>query len=208
MALYEVVYIARQDLTAEDVDNLTEKLSKIITDGKGKVISKEYWGLRNLAYKVKKNTRGHYVLLNIESEFSAVAELNRVMGFNEDIIRNVTLRNNFSVEESPLFASTTAKDFKAGKVSKKEDNSRGNSGRISDPIGAIRRKPWHCGRDRDGDQRVGDLQHSDLGGNQRHDAREMGATEGGEEGFYLWRQRSQFHWATCGLPSGPSVYAD
>ncbi len=124
MALYETVFIARQDLTAEDVDNLTEKLSKIITDGKGKVISKEYWGLRNLAYKVKKNTRGHYVLLNIESDFAAVAELNRVMGFNEDIIRNVTLRNNFSVEESPLFASTTAKDFKAGKVSKKEDNSK------------------------------------------------------------------------------------
>ncbi|NBV05967.1 MAG: 30S ribosomal protein S6, partial [Proteobacteria bacterium] len=62
MALYETVFIARQDLTAEDVDALSSKLAKIITDANGKLVSKEYWGLRNLAYKVKKNSRGHYVL--------------------------------------------------------------------------------------------------------------------------------------------------
>jgi small subunit ribosomal protein S6 len=58
MPLYETVFIARQDLTADDVDALAAKLSKIITDGKGKIVSKEYWGLRNLSYKVKKNSRG------------------------------------------------------------------------------------------------------------------------------------------------------
>lgn len=120
MALYETVFIARQDLTAEDVDNLSDKLSKIITDGKGKILSKEYWGLRNLSYKVKKNGRGHYVLLNINADFAAVSELNRVMGFNEDIIRSITLRSNGSVEESQLFLCNNAKDYKPGKMPKKD----------------------------------------------------------------------------------------
>ena len=120
MALYETVFIARQDLTAEDVDSLSDKLSKIITDGKGKILSKEYWGLRNMNYKIKKNSRGHYVLLNIDADFSAVAELNRVMGFNEDIIRSVTLRNEGPVEESLLFLCNNAKDYKAGKMVKKD----------------------------------------------------------------------------------------
>lgn len=117
MPLYETVFIARQDLTADDADTLTSKLCKIVTDGKGKIVSKEYWGLRNLAYKVKKNSRGHYVLLNIDAEYAAVAELNRVMGFNEDIIRSTTFAAEEHFEESPLFVSTTAKDYKIGKVS-------------------------------------------------------------------------------------------
>ncbi|MSP33427.1 MAG: 30S ribosomal protein S6 [Rickettsiales bacterium] len=120
MALYETVFITRQDLTAEDVDGLSDKLSKIITDGKGKILSKEYWGLRNLTYKIKKNSRGHYVLLNIDADFSAVAELNRVMGFNEDIIRSVTLRAGGPVEESQLFYCANAKDYKVGKMVKKD----------------------------------------------------------------------------------------
>ena len=124
MPLYETVFIARQDLTAEDVDALTTKLSKIITDGKGRVVSKEYWGLRNLAYKVKKNSRGHYILLNIDAEYAAVAELNRVMGFNEDIIRNMTFLVEAHQEESPLFVSGNAKDYKAGKVAAKKEPSK------------------------------------------------------------------------------------
>jgi small subunit ribosomal protein S6 len=124
MPLYETVFIARQDLTAEDVDALTTKLSKIITEGKGKVVSKEYWGLRNLAYKVKKNSRGHYILLNIDAEYAAVAELNRVMGFNEDIIRNMTFSVESHQEESPLFVSGNAKDYKAGKIAAKKEPSK------------------------------------------------------------------------------------
>ncbi len=120
MALYETLFIARQDLTPENVDLLADKFAKIITDGKGKVVSKEYWGLRNMAYKIKKNSRGHYILFNIDADFAAVAELNRVMGFNEDVIRSVTLRQEHAVEESQLFVCTNAKDFKAGKVTKKD----------------------------------------------------------------------------------------
>ena len=74
MPLYETVFIVRQDATADDVDALTDKLAKIITDEGGKIVSKEYWGLRQLAYKINKNSRGHYVLLNIDSKYSAVAD--------------------------------------------------------------------------------------------------------------------------------------
>ena len=124
MALYETVFIARQDLAAEDVDALSNKLAKIITDGNGKVVSKEYWGLKTLSYKIKKNSRGHYVILNIDSEYPAVAELNRVIGFNEDIIRSLTFKVEAHDKESILFLSATAKDYKAGKVSAKKENDK------------------------------------------------------------------------------------
>lgn len=124
MALYETVFIARQDLAAEDVDALSSKLAKIITDGNGKVVSKEYWGLKTLSYKIKKNSRGHYVILNIDSEYPAVAELNRVIGFNEDIIRSLTFKVEAHDKESILFISATAKDYKAGKVSAKKEPTK------------------------------------------------------------------------------------
>jgi small subunit ribosomal protein S6 len=123
MPLYETIFIARQDLSADDVDALTAKLSKIITDGNGKVVSKEYWGLRNLTYKIKKNSRGHYVALNINAPYPAVAELKRVIGFNEDIIRSATYAVEAHEEESLLFVSKTAKDYKPAKEGK---TKRGN----------------------------------------------------------------------------------
>ena len=123
MPLYETVFIARQDLAVDDVDALTTKLSKIITDGKGKVVSTEYWGLKNLAYKVNKNSRGHYILINIDSEYPAVEELKRVMSFNEDIIKDMTFSIEEHKKESDLFVSATAKDFKAGKIAAKKEPS-------------------------------------------------------------------------------------
>ncbi len=119
MALYEVVFITRQDLTADDVDNLSDKFTKIVTDNGGKVVSKEYWGLRNLAYKVKKNNRGHYVLLNLKSAYPAVAELKRIIGFNEDVIRSSFFKIEAHLEQSPLFIAVNAKDKP---VAKKTDD--------------------------------------------------------------------------------------
>jgi small subunit ribosomal protein S6 len=117
MALYEVVFIARQDLAAEDVDALTDKISKIVTDNKGKVVSKEYWGLKNLAYKINKNPRGHYVLINIDANNEALIEMERVMGLSETIVRNKILRvKEHSKNPSRLVVSNTAQDFKAGKT--------------------------------------------------------------------------------------------
>lgn len=119
MALYETVVIVRQDMLAEDVDNLVEKLKKVITDNKANLISKEYWGLRKMAYRVNKNNRGHYILLNFESGNEGITELNRVMKFNEDIIRSLTMQNNFpSKDDSDLFVCESAKDYKTAKISK------------------------------------------------------------------------------------------
>jgi small subunit ribosomal protein S6 len=87
MPFYELVYVARQDLAVIEVNSLTDKFESILKENGGKVASKEYWGLRTLAYPIKKNTRGHYVLLNIDSPYPAVKELERIMGFNENILR-------------------------------------------------------------------------------------------------------------------------
>ncbi len=120
MALYETVLIARQDLTAEDVDSLVNKFCVIINDFKGKIISKEYWGLRNLAVKVNKNNRGHYILINISANYPAIAELKRVMAYTEEVIRSVVFKVESHESESTLFISHTAKDFKPGIASKKQ----------------------------------------------------------------------------------------
>lgn len=120
MALYEVVFIIRQDLSPENIDNLVGKFSTIVTDKGDKIVSKEYWGLRYLAYKIKKNLRGHYVLLNIQADNQAIDELKRVMGFNEDVIRsNIFEVENSSKEPSSLMVCVNATDYKPGEEVKK-----------------------------------------------------------------------------------------
>jgi small subunit ribosomal protein S6 len=100
MALYECVFIARQDISAPQVETLTEELSNIITQGGGSVSKKEFWGLRNIAYRVKKNRKGHYVLLNIDAPSAAVKEMERQMSINEDVLRCLTVRVE-ELEEGP-----------------------------------------------------------------------------------------------------------
>jgi small subunit ribosomal protein S6 len=92
MALYEHVFLARQDLAQAQVDALAEGATKIVEEGKGKVVKTETWGLRSLAYRIKKNRKAHYVLLEIEAPAGVVAELERQTGINEDIIRYMTVR--------------------------------------------------------------------------------------------------------------------
>lgn len=92
MPLYETVYIARQDISSQQVETLTEQMSAFITEGGGSVAKVENWGLRNLAYKVKKNRKGHYVLMNIDAPIPAVKEMERNLQLNEDILRYMTIR--------------------------------------------------------------------------------------------------------------------
>ena len=113
MSFYELVFITRQDLATGEVDNLTEKFKKVLEQGNGKLVSKEYWGLRTLAYKINKNTKGHYVLMNIEAPYPALAELERVMSFDENIIRTGVFKvEEISKEPSKLFVSVNAKENK------------------------------------------------------------------------------------------------
>jgi small subunit ribosomal protein S6 len=92
MALYEHVFLARQDLAQAQVDTLAETATKIIEDNKGKVVKTETWGLRSLAYKIAKNRKAHYVMLEIDGPGAIVAELERQEAINEDIIRYMTVR--------------------------------------------------------------------------------------------------------------------
>lgn len=92
MTNYESVLIARQDLGTAQVNSLVDELSKVITDNGGEVLKADNWGLKNLAYRIKKNRKGHYVLLNISAPASAVKEYERIMRFNEDVIRYMTVK--------------------------------------------------------------------------------------------------------------------
>ena len=89
------MFIARQDVSAQHVEALTKDFSAIIENGGGKIHKHEYWGLRALAYRVKKNRKGHYVMLNLEADNDTLREYERIMGLNEDILRFM----NISIEE-------------------------------------------------------------------------------------------------------------
>src|SRR5260221_14601611 len=100
MALYENVFIARQDVPTTQVETLTNQFAELVTGLGGTVSKKEYWGLRSLTYRIKKNRKGHYTLLNIDAPSAAVKELERTMSINEDIIRFLTVRGD-ALEEGP-----------------------------------------------------------------------------------------------------------
>ncbi len=92
MPLYEHVFLARQDLAQAQVDALAENATKIITDHGGSVVKTETWGLRGLAYRIAKNRKAHYVMLDIDAPAPALAELERQTGLNEDVLRYMTIR--------------------------------------------------------------------------------------------------------------------
>jgi small subunit ribosomal protein S6 len=100
MPLYENVFIARQDISGAQVDTLADTFTQLVADNGGEVKNREYWGLRNLAYRMRKNRKGHYVLLNIDAPSGAIAELERTMRINEDVIRYLTIRVE-ALEEGP-----------------------------------------------------------------------------------------------------------
>ena len=92
MALYEHVFISRQDLTTSQTEDLIKQYSDILKDNGGKVIGHEYWGLKTLAYKINKNRKGHYSLIKSDSPPSAAQEMERLMKLNEDIMRVLTIK--------------------------------------------------------------------------------------------------------------------
>ena len=106
MALYESVVIGRQDLTPIQFETLMDKFISVIQSFKGEIKKRESWGLRNLAYKINKNRKGHYILLNIESPPDAILEYERLMRLDEDIIRFLTIKiKHVDEKPSPLIAN-------------------------------------------------------------------------------------------------------
>ena len=100
MALYEHIYLARQDVSPQQVEEMTNALTEVLVAGGGKVTKNEYWGLKSLSYRIKKNRKAHYSLLNIDAPAPAVAEMERQMRINEDILRFMTVRVD-ELEEGP-----------------------------------------------------------------------------------------------------------
>lgn len=135
MALYEHVFLARQDVTAQQVETLTEQLKSIITANGGSIAKSEYWGIKSLAYRVKKNRRAHFTLLNIDAPAAAIAEMERQMRINEDVIRLLTIRVD-AHEEGP-----------SAMLRKREDSDRDDRGERGE-----RRGGGRFDRERGGDR--------------------------------------------------------
>ena len=100
MPLYEHVYLARQDLSAQQVEDLTNQLTGVIGQLGGKVTKSEYWGLKSLAYRMRKNRKAHMTLLNVEAPSAALNEIERQERLNEDVLRYLTIRVD-ALEEGP-----------------------------------------------------------------------------------------------------------
>lgn len=100
MTAYESTFITRQDMSKQEVTSLTESFSDVIKKNGGEVVKSEYWGLRNLAYKINKSRKGHYTMLALKAPAAAINELNRLMGISEDVIRSLTIRVE-EIEEGP-----------------------------------------------------------------------------------------------------------
>jgi len=92
MPLYEHVYLARQDISNQQVEALTKEFTSAIEEGGGKVAKSEYWGLKGLAFKIKKSRKAHYTLMNIDAPSAAIVEMERRMGINTDVLRFLTIR--------------------------------------------------------------------------------------------------------------------
>ena len=100
MALYESVIIGRQDLTNSQFEALIEEFISVIKSHDGEIKKTEYWGIRNLAYKINKNRKAHYYMLNISSSPETISEYERLLGLHEDIIRFLTVKID-KVDENP-----------------------------------------------------------------------------------------------------------
>src|SRR5947209_3654301 len=116
MPLYEHVYLARQDISTQQLDALTDQFKSVITSNGGSVAKSEYWGVKSLAYRIKKNRKAHFSLLNIDAPPAAITEVERQMGINEDVLRFMTIRVD-EHEEGP-----------SAMMRKRDDDDRGDRG--------------------------------------------------------------------------------
>ena len=137
MSLYEHVFIARQDVSSGQVDTMVESFSQIIEQNGGQVTKKEYWGLKTMAYRIKKNRKGHYVLFNLDAPADAVLEMERNERLHEDVLRTMTVRVD-ALEEGPSIVMQGRRERDGGARRGRHDGDR-DRGRDGD------------GRGRDGD---------------------------------------------------------
>ena len=151
MALYEHVFIARQDLSNAQAEGLVEHFSQILKDNGGTVPGTEYWGLRTLAYKINKNRKGHYGFLRTDAPSAAVKEMERLMGLHDDIMRVLTIKVD-AHEEGPsaVIHAKNSRDERGGRGGFRGDRVgfRGDRGPRGDRGGdrAVRGRDRRCVR--------------------------------------------------------------
>lgn len=120
MALYEHVFIARQDLSNAQAEGLIEHFGQILKDNEGSVVDSEYWGLKTMAYKINKNRKGHYAFMKSDAPSAAVHEMERLMRLHEDVMRVMTIKVD-AHEEGPS-AVVLAKAAKDDRHSRRRDD--------------------------------------------------------------------------------------
>jgi len=119
---YESVFIARPDISPAQVESLAESMSNIVVEGGGKVVQTEYWGLKSLAYRIKKNRRGHYAMLALDAPFDAVKEYERNMRLNEDVLRLMTIKvDKLSNDPSIMMKNKHSRDERSYQENQIED---------------------------------------------------------------------------------------
>ncbi|QQN74487.1 30S ribosomal protein S6 [Croceicoccus sp. YJ47] len=126
MPLYEHVFLARQDLSQAQVDALANTATEIVEANDGKVVRTETWGLKNLAYKIQRNRKAHFVMLNIDAPTGVVAELERQTRINEDVIRYMTIRIDEMDNEPSVMMRKNDRDRRGGDRGDRGGNRRGD----------------------------------------------------------------------------------
>jgi small subunit ribosomal protein S6 len=117
MTLYECTFIARQDISAPDVHKLSDKMLEILKNFGAELVKKEYWGLRPLAYAVKKNKKGHYIMLGIKANSEAIKEFERNCKINEDVIKYLTVKvDKIDDDASPMMQAPAKATPGAGAI--------------------------------------------------------------------------------------------
>lgn len=128
MPFYEHVFIARQDVTAAQVDQIADQIDQVVTEAGGRIGLREYWGLRNLSYRIRKNRKGHFVMLRMESPPAAVEEFQRQLRLNEDVIRMLTLVQP-TLDETPsvIMQNKNARSERDGRRERRDRDDRRDS---------------------------------------------------------------------------------
>lgn len=148
MAHYESIFIARQEISASQVDSLADTFAKIVEDQGGSVVKREYWGLRSLAFRIKKNRKGHYVMFGIDGPPTFVQELERQMRINENVLRYLTIR----VDEAEAGPSAMMQSRSSGR-----GDDRGGRREVRGRFDEQRGEDSRGGEGRGGEGRGGDF---------------------------------------------------
>ncbi|PCJ32993.1 MAG: 30S ribosomal protein S6 [Alphaproteobacteria bacterium] len=124
MALYEHIFIARQDIQPQQVEAITADLTKIVEDNGGKIAKTEQWGIRTLAYRIKKYKKGHYVLMNVEGSTEVISELERNERLHEDVVRFMTIRVEEFEEGDSVVLRARDRDTRPSRFENRDNRPR------------------------------------------------------------------------------------